>query len=172
MRSISTVFIIFLWNYASLSFPYYPPICLEYLCVYYAQKNIKYNNTPPCVARIGCSDLNRVWHALPLSTAKKYHKLSYYFHSFHFSILCMMHIHYIIFFLLFSFSLLLFIISFHYRLLLLVAADKIIKIISFRHKSVPHFICFVAFGAGDSRAQISKINHKIQTAHREHGGCR
>ena len=51
------------------SYPHNTCICVIYVCVYNRQKSIKYN-IPPCVARIGCSDLNRVWDVLPMSTAK------------------------------------------------------------------------------------------------------
>ena len=43
----------------SPSIPHAPTICFLYLCVYYRQKYIKYNNIPSA-ANVGCSDLNRV----------------------------------------------------------------------------------------------------------------
>ena len=62
------------WNFFpaskdSLSIPHTPTIC-AFLCVYYRHKYIK-NNNIPSAPNIDCSDLNRVWYARPLSTAKK-----------------------------------------------------------------------------------------------------
>ena len=55
---------------SSLSFPCNPSIGVLHLCVYYWQKYIKYTNIPSA-ADVDCSDLNRVWYALLLSTVKQ-----------------------------------------------------------------------------------------------------